>query len=73
VPVTFIPRNNSSLEAKGPKNRTWRFRVKLEAAKTAIVKAMFIHVYLRGEREPVAVQKLIQYLRPQTRARVMSK
>jgi hypothetical protein len=49
VPVTFIPRNNTGLEAKRSKRPTWLFRVKLEAAKTAVVKAMFIHVYLRGE------------------------
>jgi hypothetical protein len=62
VPVTFIPRNNSSLEAKGPKSPTWLFRVKLDAVETAIVKAMFIHVYLRRESlvALVAVQKLIQ-------------
>jgi hypothetical protein len=57
VPVIFIPRNNTSLEVKGSKSQTWLFGVKLEAAKTATVKAVFIHVYLRGE-SLVAVQKL---------------
>jgi hypothetical protein len=42
-------RNNSSLEAKGTKSPTWLFRVELVATKTAVVKAIFIHVYLLGE------------------------